>query len=261
LDIFSKITRPLKQKGNKPFHPFLRLMVILLCLLPLMPDTAFPLTVPEKLTYSLTWTGIRGGTATQEIIDEGDSIKVVSTARSSSWVSVFFPVEDRIESVLSKVEPPFIGLPQRYRMKIREGSHRRDKELIFDHKVKKAQYIDHLKGTRESIDILDNTYDAYSSFFYLRTMKLEVGKSVFVNILDNKKLWNVEVQVLKKEKMNTILGEIDTIRVRPLMKSEGIFNRKGAIDIWLTDDERHIPVKMKTKIAIGSITATLVNND
>jgi hypothetical protein len=230
-------------------------------LLCLSQQPATALTVPEKLTYSLTWTGIKGGTATQEIIDEGDSIRVVSTARSADWISAFFPVEDRIEGVLFKAAPPHLGLPQRYRMKIREGSHRRDKELIFDHKSKKAEYIDHLKNEKETINILDNTYDAYSSFFYLRTMKLEVGKSVFVNILDNKKLWNVEVQVLEREKLSTILGKVETVRVRPLMKSEGIFNRKGAIDIWLTDDERHIPVKMKTKIAIGSITATLVKID
>ena len=261
MNIILHTAKYVKQQGTKPFFYISRLIGILVCFVSLAPPAAFPLTVPEKLTYSLTWTGIKGGTATQEIIDEGNSIKVVSTARSSDWVSVFFPVEDRIESVLNKVAPPFIGLPQRYRMKVREGSHRRDKELIFDHKAKKAQYIDHMKGDSASIDILENTYDAYSSFFYLRTMKLEVGKSVFVNILDNKKLWNVEVQVLKKEKMNTILGVINTIQVRPLMKSEGIFNRKGAIDIWLTDDDRHIPVKMKTKIAIGSITATLIKND
>ena len=42
------------------------------------------------------------------------------------------------------------------------------------------------------------------------------------------------------------------------MKSEGIFYRKGDIFIWLTDDVKHIPVKMQTKVAVGSITATLV---
>jgi hypothetical protein len=43
------------------------------------------------------------------------------------------------------------------------------------------------------------------------------------------------------------------------MKSEGIFNRKGDMYIWLTDDQRRIPVRMQTKVAVGSITATLVS--
>jgi len=223
-----------------------------------IPGTAFSLTIPEKLTYDLSWTGISAGTATQEVIDDGDTIRVVSTARSADWISLFFPVEDRIESVLAKVPPPHLGLPQHYRMKIHEGSHRRDKEIIFAQKEGKAEYIDHLGHEKLTLNILENTYDFYSSFYFLRTIKLEVGKPVFVNILDSKKMWNVEVLVLDREKLKTILGDIETVHIRPLVKSEGIFERKGAIDIWLTDDERRIPVRMKTKVKIGSVTATLI---
>ena len=222
-----------------------------------MPAAAAP-AVLEKLSYEITWTGIKGGTANQEIIDEGDAIRVVSTARTSDWVSVFFTVEDRVETVLTKVEPPHVGLPRYFRMKIREGSHRRDKEIFFDQKGGKAEYIDHLNNLKLTLPILQNTYDFYSGFFYIRSLKLEVGKSVYVNIFDSMKMWNVEVQVLKKEKLKTILGEVDTICVRPLVKSEGIFQRKGAIEIWMTDDERRIPVKMRTKVTLGSVTATLV---
>ncbi|HLO24600.1 MAG TPA: DUF3108 domain-containing protein, partial [Geobacteraceae bacterium] len=118
-----------------------------------------------------------------------------------------------------------------------------------------------LGGGKVELAIKGNTYDPYSSFYYLRTLPLEVGKSVYVSMLDTKQLWNVEVQVLKKERMKTILGEVNTILIKPLIKSEGIFERKGEIFIWLTDDARRIPVKMKTKVAIGSITATLVGGN
>ena len=231
--------------------------VVFYLVLTLAPE-AFALNVPEKLVYDLTWTGIKAGTATQEIIEEKDSMRVVSTARSADWISIFFPVEDRIESVLAKVPPPHLGLPQHYRMKIHEGSHRRDKEIIFAQKEGKAEYIDHLGHEKLTLNILENTYDFYSGFYFLRTIKLEVGKPVYVNILDSKKMWNVEVLVLDKEKLKTILGNIETIHIRPLVKSEGIFERKGAVDIWLTDDERRIPVRMKTKVTIGSVTATLI---
>jgi hypothetical protein len=46
--------------------------------------------------------------------------------------------------------------------------------------------------------------------------------------------------------------------IKPLMKSEGIFYRKGDIIIWLTDDMKRIPVMVQTKVKIGHITATLV---
>ena len=235
-----------------------QLSLALLFVLITMATSASALTVPEKLVYDMTWTGIKAGTATQEIIDEGDSIRIVSIARSADWISVFFPVEDRVESLLTKVAPPQIGLPRDFRMKVREGKHRRDKEIIFDHDKGKARYIDHLNGEKVELEIGKNTYDPYSSFYYVRTLPLEVGKTIYVSLLDNKQLWNVEIQVLKKEKLDTILGEVNTILIKPLMKSEGIFQRKGEIYIWLTDDARRIPVKMKTKVTIGSVTATLV---
>jgi hypothetical protein len=215
--------------------------------------------VPEKLTYDLTWTGIKAGTATLEIIQNSDTMRIVSTAKSADWISFFYTVDDRVESVLLSPQPPsLVGQPQSYRMKIREGRHRRDKEVVFDPGKRSALYIDHRGGEKKALPIHDNVFDPLSSFYYVRTMKLEVGKPVFVDILDNKKLWNVEVLVLRKEKIRTKLGSFDTVVIKPLMKSEGIFNRKGDMLIWLTDDERHLPVMMLTKVAVGSITATLV---
>jgi hypothetical protein len=220
---------------------------------------AIALNIPEKLVFDLTWTGIKAGTATQEIVEEKDSVKVTSIARSADWISVFFPVEDRVESLLTKAVPPLLGLPKDYRIRTREGNHRKDKEIVFNHAKGKALYIDHhVGGEKAEVAIAPNTYDVYSSFYYVRTLPLTVGKSVYVSILDNKELWNVEVQVLKKEKLDTIFGEVNTILIKPLIKSEGIFERKGEIYIWLTDDARRIPVRMKTKVAIGSVTATLV---
>lgn len=214
--------------------------------------------IPEKLVFDLTWTGIKAGTATQEILRAGGDIRIISTARSADWVTVFFPVEDRIESVLKGTNPNRLGLPVSYTMKIREGKHRRDKETLFDHGSKVAHYKDNLKGERLEIPIAATTVDTLSSFYFVRSMKLEVGKSVFISVLDNKKLWDVEVAVLRKEKIKTKLGTFDTIVVKPNLQSEGILDTRGDMLIWLTDDQRRLPVKMKTKVKIGSVTATLV---
>ncbi len=222
------------------------------------PVQAAALNIPEKLVFELTWVGIKAGTATQEIVRENGAVKIISTARSADWISPFFPVEDRIETVLAVNQATDPGLPKSYRMKIREGRTRRDKEIIFDHAKGTALYIDYLSGERKNVEINDKTLDTLSSFYFVRSLPLEVGKSVFISIFDGKKLWNTEVQVLRRERIKTGLGSFDTIVVKPLMKSEGIFEKKGDMYIWLTDDERHLPLKMKTKVPVGSITATLV---
>jgi hypothetical protein len=224
--------------------------------------SAWAFRVPEKLVYDLTWTGIKAGTATMEIIRDSDSVQIVSTAKSADWISLFYRVDDRVESVLRNPQPPsLVGHPASYRMNIREGRHRRNREVVFDPGKRTALYIDHLGSEKKSIPLHGDVFDPLSSFYYVRTMDLEVGKPVFVDILDNKKLWNVKVLVLRKEMIRTNLGTFATIVIKPLMKSEGIFNRKGDMLIWLTDDERHLPVMMRTKVAVGSITATLVGGE
>jgi hypothetical protein len=217
-------------------------------------------TIPEKLVYDLTWTGVKAGTASLEVVNDKETLRVISTANSANWVSVFYKVEDRVETVLAKGKSTiFLALPQNYRLKLREGRHRRDKEVIYHHEQKKAVFIDHLDNDRKEFAISEHAFDPLSVLYYVRTLKLEVGKSVYMDIFDSKKLWNVEVQVLRKERISSILGDVETVVVKPLMKSEGIFNRKGDMLIWLTDDQKRIPVKMQTKVAVGSITATLVS--
>lgn len=218
--------------------------------------------VPEKLVYDLTWAGIKTGTATLEINSENEKTRIVSTARSADWVSVFYTVEDKIEAELSTPAHPTVpGIPRNYRVRIREGRHRRNKEVVFDSPNHRASFTDHLSGEKKDIEIRDNTLDPLSSFYYIRTLKAEVGKSLYVDILDSKKLWNVEVQVLRKERIRTGLGDFDTIVIKPLLKSEGIFNKRGDMYIWLTDDEKHLPVKMQTKVAVGKVTATLTGGN
>jgi hypothetical protein len=223
-----------------------------------VPRGVSAFTVPEKLVFDLTWTGLKAGTSTLETLNDKGRTRIISTARSADWVSLFYTVDDRVESLLRNEQTASsICLPENYRIRVREGRHRRDKELIFDHANSQVTFIDHLGDDRKTYKIDGKTFDPLTSFYFVRTLKLEVGKSVYVDVFDSKKLWNVEVKVLRREKIKTKLGEFDTVVIKPLMKSEGIFNRKGDVYIWLTDDKKRLPVKLESKVAIGSITATL----
>lgn len=241
----------------------LRMILVVLCVLPyaLFPDPARadPFRIPEKLVYDLKWMGIKAGTASIEIINEEDTTKIISQAHSAKFISLFYKVEDRIESTLSQGSyQSLIGQPIRYRVKIKEGKHRRDKEVIFDHKKGKALYFDYRNDEEEEFEIPSPVFDPVSGFYYFRTLELVVGEPVYITVFDNKKIWDVEVQVLRKETLTLPTGTFDTIVVKPLLKSEGIFAKKGEVHIWLTDDERHIPVLVTLKVKIGSVTAILV---
>lgn len=219
---------------------------------------AAAITIPERLEYDLTWSGIKAGTAALETRENGPYIQFVSSAQSTDFVSVFYRVDDVVVTSLKK-EPhkTLPGTPYNYRLITSEGKHKKDKEVWFDFKGKKATYMDYIDKERLEVRISDATMDALSCFYYVRYLPLQVGKSLYAEIFDGKKLYKVEVQIVKKEEIETPLGTFKTILIRPLLLTEGIFSRKGDVLIWVTDDAKRLPVLLKSKVKVGAIKATL----
>lgn len=231
------------------------LLCILLAAAGAVPAAAGP-RIPEKLTYHLSWTGIAVGTAEQEILDRGDAVRIVSSARSNGWLSTFFPVDDRTESILDKVGP-FPGRTRGFRMLFKEGHRVRDREIRFYPLGMNALFLDHQNGDQARVALEPETFDIYSSFYYLRHQALQPGRSLYVNVLDGKTPRRIEVRVLRRERIKVPAGEFDTLVIEPMVQPEGVFEGKRGVCIWLTDDDRRIPVKAQTKVTVGSVTAVL----
>ncbi|ABL00421.1 DUF3108 domain-containing protein [Pelobacter propionicus] len=218
---------------------------------------AFP--VPERLEFEIRYASIPAGAAVQEVTRSGHEVHIVSTVRSATWLKLLFPVDDRVESILAPATPPQLFGPSRlYSERIREGWARRHRDARFDRQKHEVVSRDFLKKKETLQQIPPQTHDLLSGFFHLRMIPLQVGESRFIEIFDCEKTWNTEVQVLRREEISTPLGRFRTIVIKPLLKTPGIFNRSGDMFIWLTDDDRRIPVQMKSKVRLGSVTAILV---
>lgn len=220
---------------------------------------AFGLTVPERLIYDVSWTGISAGKVVQEVKSVGDDLQITSTTRSLPWLKLFFPVDDKIESVVSRSgSDGKIGLPRLYKEKMNEGKTHTDKQVWFDHKRQVALTKDFRGKSQKEDEIGGRTYDSLSAVYFMRGIELIPGRSFFIEIFDCKRLWKTEVQVLRREEITTPLGTFKTVVVKPLLKAQGFFARTGDVHIWVTDDLLRLPVQMTTKVKIGSITATLI---
>lgn len=238
-------------------HFWFVIICIGIFIIPLRVD-AF--NIPERLEFDLSWIGIYAGKAvlTVEKIDGKYFIK--SRVDSADYISTFYKVEDTAQSIVDASGGVF-GYPDNYRLKTREGRHRKNKEVVFDRKQKKAVFIDHRENEKKEFDLTGDVYDPISAFYSVRTMDLQVGTPVSVPMFDSKKMWTVEVEVIRKEKVEVPAGKFDTIVIRPKLQSEGIFKRSGDIFIWLTDDEKKIPVLVQTEAPIGHITGELTSGD
>ena len=67
----------------------------------------------------------------------------------------------------------------------------------------------------------------------------------------------MEVRVIGRQKIKVPAGRFDCVVVEPILKAGGIFKNKGRLVIWLTDDDRRMPVLMRSKVLIGSISVVL----
>lgn len=208
--------------------------------------------VGEDLLFDVSYGLITAGSATMSIPDtvweQGrPCYHVVTTARSASFFDVFFKVRDSVESIID-IQGMF---PWRFEKHIREGGYKSDRYVTYDQINQKVYY------KKDTLDVPQYIQGVLSSFYYVRTLNLEVGKHFDIDNYGDGKLYPLRVLVHKKETIKVPAGKFKCIVVEPVLRSEGIFNQKGKLTIWLTDDERKIPVLMKSEVFIGSISVRL----
>jgi hypothetical protein len=211
----------------------------------------------ERLVFKLSWLGIPAGKTVVEASDAGyfqgkKMYGISAVTASNQFIDAFYPVRDAIHSFI------FADTLSSHKFIVHqeEGTYRSDKEIIFDYVKCKATFTKN--GEVSMYDIPAFVTDSLSAYYYFRTKEVTVGKPVAIDVFDDKQLWQVVVQVLGKERIQTPAGTFNTILTKPLLKFEGVFQRKGDVYIWITDDSRKMPVRMKSKIMIGSINADLI---
>jgi hypothetical protein len=210
--------------------------------------------VGEKLDFDINYGFINAGTASMEVarvIDYEDRpcYQVITRANSNSFFSTWYRVDDRVESIVDA-----LGLfSWRFEKHLREGNYSADKVYTFNQKRNFAVYED------DTLPVVPQIQDALSTLYYVRTMPLTVGKSVFVDTFVDGKSMRLEVRVIKKETVSVEAGTFDCIVVEPITQSVGVFKHEGRLTVWLTDDYVRMPVLMKSKILVGSISAELTD--
>lgn len=210
-------------------------------------------SLSERLDFDIYWMGIFVGVSQLEAAHDGEALIIRSETHSNELLSTFYKVEDHVESRIVD------GRVASFKIRQREGKYRSNKEVLFDSYNRKVTYIDHLKNRKKEHPMTDPAlWDVISAFYYMRTQPLIPGQTVYLNVFDSNKFLTVEVNVLAKEKVRLSEGrEVDTVKIRPVLKSDGIFQKKGDILIWLTDDSKRTPVRVETDVPVGKVVAKL----
>ncbi len=215
----------------------------------------------EKLTYSLGWQFIVVGHATLEVlpdeeIDGRPARSFMMTAKTGRVVSSVFKVNDSLSSLAEYDVSRSLG----YAKIQREGKTKRDVSVEFDWENLNALYTETLGGDSRVTPVLENTLDPLSAFYFIRTQEFDVGDVIKGPMTDGKRCKEAEIKVVSRERIKVNGKKYDTLKLEPSLKDVGgVFEKSkdATMAIWVTDDHRHIPVKMKSKVAVGSFVAEL----
>lgn len=230
-----------------------------------LPEVQKPWMKGERLEFELRWGFITAGYATLEVKPRKDGkTEFLTFATANKTVNKFYPVYDTVYTLVNNK-----GLmTDIFRKSLHEGKFHNKSLIKFDRNGKKAVLSDTVfkdpvkhtvkRSADTSVTIDGLEHCIMSAFYLVRTMPLKVGETSRFSAVSGKKRYELKVIIHGRETIETDLGTFKTVKVEPVLDGDGIFNSKGRIFIWFTDDEKRIPVLMECEIALGSIKAKLI---
>lgn len=219
-----------------------------------------PFSPGEKLTFQVRWSFIPAGKVVLEIlpVETAEGFRAyhfVMTARTYPLVDVFYKVRDRIDSYTDTQMTRSLLYRERS-----TGRRPKDVAVTFNWKKGEVQYSN-FGEKRAPIPLLPGAFDPLSIFYAFRLCDLSKNTHLEMPVSDGKKCVVGKATVIKRETVFLVSGAYDTYLVEPDLKHiGGVFEKSpnAKMQIWVTADERRIPVIIKSKVKVGSFVAELV---
>ena len=151
-----------------------------------------------------------------------------------------------------------------------QGKRLRTSEAVFDMGARKVEWTerdpnDQSQPARVVTAALNGpTQDIVSAIYFLRTQPLTPGQTFSIQISDSGRVYDVPARVVAEKKtMKSVLGKVAVVRVEVELFGAGrpIEEGKGKMHIWVTNDERRIPIKARLSHDMGQLDITLRSID
>jgi hypothetical protein len=209
-----------------------------------------PFAVGEELVFHAKFGVIPAGTARMRV--EG-----IDTVRGRAAYHVTFAVDggvplfrvhDRYESWIDVATLSSL----RHRQQISEGRYSRN--TTYEIMPESAQYR---KNDEPPKPTVANPLDDGSFIYAVRAAGIRVGETRRDDRYFMPDRNPVVLTGVREDTVSVGAGRFSTIIVRPTIKTGGIFSENGEAQVWFTDDDRRLPVLLKTKFSRFSLTLSL----
>lgn len=223
----------------------------------LITDTLhkWPFEHREKFVYDVWWGIILVGFGLVEATKDTGSGLVVLEGKGATVniADAFLKARDYVRTTID-IQGFYPHFMEQHFFERRKREHG---WTIYDHEQGKVVYH---SPTRELVvDAAPFVHNWFSLFYYLRALDFAPGDTFSVHCFVHRKDHLIFCKVVERDRIRVPAGEFQCIGIEPRPVGEGRGMQKGDfLHIWLTDDDRRLPVKMKAKLKVGSVTARLI---
>jgi hypothetical protein len=220
-----------------------------------------PFRVGEKLTYQVFWGPFVVGRATLEVagiekVDNHDCYHLMAKAKTSGLAEWLFPVDSSIESWLDCRDL----FSRKYRENRSEGKHHASGETHYDYERKEVVTANLIKGRERRFPLEQPVQDIVSSLYFVRAQKLMLdAENTFTVNADNTNYVVTVRPDQRKEMWVRPVGNIEALRIEPTPTLRIVSSNKGRMWIWVSDDERRLPLLLNSVLKIGNAKLVLFN--
>ena len=141
-------------------------------------------------------------------------------------------------------------MPVRFREELDEGENHRSLEVDFPPRGGKLQAKTTLNGKPDSLDLAASpaARDILSTFFLLRAQPLKRGTPICAEVYAARKMWTLAGTVGPREQIETPLGKFNAVRIDATATRHDDPGVKRSTHVWVTDDDRRLPL-----VAVGDV--------
>ena len=221
-----------------------------------------PYGAGERITMRVTYARVLAGRATMSVVsaDEGGRplLHFVQDVKSEGLFAWLFRY--RVDNHLVARWDPATGCSFGIEKKLRQGRFVRDQVVRIDPVGGRVEIAD--RGAPvTAFDVPPCVLDVLSAFYVARAHGLRAGDQLAVPVYDSGRLYDLVFRAIGREVLDLPppLGRrVPTLIVEAMApRGSGLFAQEGDLKVWVTDDARRIPVRARTKVAVGSVSADL----
>jgi hypothetical protein len=211
----------------------------------------------ETLTYRLHYGIVDAGRAVLEVKEEDkkflnrSSYHVVGIGTSTGAFDWFFKVRDRYESYVDRdALVPFVFLRN-----VDEGGYKIKQTYVYNHHKKEVI----TEGKKYTVP--HGVQDMISAFYYARNLDFsdaKEGQIYSIPSFVDEEIWNLKIKFVGRENLKTDLGTFRCLKFRPIIQKGRVFKKEEDLNVWISDDGNHIPIRAQAEILVGSIKMDLL---